>query len=510
MQPEESTNRPRRSRLRRVIARIALALAVVLGITLTVYAVLAIRFYSQSPRPARNFAAELNAPLLEIPEEERAWPVYRAILLKRREIPADFWISEEYISSESPREEVEARKLHELNHHLLADVREASKIPRLGFLLRDEIDPLDYAWYNPFGFERGIKPDVASENPPLGAVHLLHIPELREFARQLADEAIRAAADGDAPLAVENVLAMLRIAEQLRETRFAVVASRSFEIAERAIVVFGQLLAERPQQFTIQDLDRVAAQVAGFAGGGALRPRFEFDRLTVEDVVQRVYTDDGRGDGMLVEFELQSYLPDAPGASGGWGKLLAPITTYRYASRSEALRTFNEFMDRAETECRRPLWDWSDREFQERIAALDGQSPRYMPVTFLTRRISVFYLPAERLIQRRDALLAAIALERFRRERGSWPHALSELVPSHLPNAPTDRFDGRPLRYRVIDGHPLLYSVGADRDDDNGLGHLAAGAWLSDPDGNRSIDAPNGDWILWPSPDEELRSLEVE
>jgi len=212
MPTEVPTNRPRRSRLRRVVARIAVALAVALSIALAFYAVLAIRFYSHSPRLSRNFAAELNAPLLEIPDEERAWPVYRAILLKRREIPAEFWISEEYINSEA-RE----RKLHELNHHLLADVREASKIPRLGFLLRDEIDPADYAWYNPFGFERGVKPALASENPLLLALSVPHVSELREFARQLSVEAIEAAQSGDGPLAVDNVLAMLRIADQLRE-----------------------------------------------------------------------------------------------------------------------------------------------------------------------------------------------------------------------------------------------------------------------------------------------------
>ena len=93
--------------------------------------------------------------------------------------------------------------------------------------------------------------------------------------------------------------------------------------------------------------------------------------------------------------------------------------------------------------------------------------------------------------QQRDAVLVAIALELHHRRSGAWPVSLDELVPDLLPAVPPDRFDGKPLRYRLIVGRPLLYSIGWDRDDDGGKPTAGKGP------GPRRGDA---DWILWQPP----------
>jgi hypothetical protein len=50
-------------------------------------------------------------------------------------------------------------------------------------------------------------------------------------------------------------------------------------------------------------------------------------------------------------------------------------------------------------------------------------------------------------------------------------------VPDLLPAVPPDRYDGKPLRYQLVDGKPLVYSIGSDRDDDAGRApRNAAGA----------------------------------
>jgi hypothetical protein len=63
---------------------------------------------------------------------------------------------------------------------------------------------------------------------------------------------------------------------------------------------------------------------------------------------------------------------------------------------------------------------------------------------------------------------AALATERFRREAGRWPHSLTELVPTYLTVAPTDPFDGQPLRYRRWADGLVIYSIGANGIDDGG------------------------------------------
>jgi hypothetical protein len=62
----------------------------------------------------------------------------------------------------------------------------------------------------------------------------------------------------------------------------------------------------------------------------------------------------------------------------------------------------------------------------------------------------------------------ALAIERFRRERGRLPGELKELTPQFLDAVPTDPFDGAPLRYRLLDRGYIIYSVDADGHDDGG------------------------------------------
>ncbi|NDA67793.1 MAG: hypothetical protein EBY09_14325, partial [Verrucomicrobia bacterium] len=72
---------------------------------------------------------------------------------------------------------------------------------------------------------------------------------------------------------------------------------------------------------------------------------------------------------------------------------------------------------------------------------------------------------------RREMTIAALALERFRRQHGRHPQALKELVPAFVPAVPVDWMDGQPLRYRLnADGTYTLWSIGEDLKDDGGDG----------------------------------------
>ena len=62
----------------------------------------------------------------------------------------------------------------------------------------------------------------------------------------------------------------------------------------------------------------------------------------------------------------------------------------------------------------------------------------------------------------------ALAVERFRLDRGRLPGDLKELTPRFLDAVPTDPFDGAPLRYRRPARGYVVYSVDADGHDDGG------------------------------------------
>ena len=61
-----------------------------------------------------------------------------------------------------------------------------------------------------------------------------------------------------------------------------------------------------------------------------------------------------------------------------------------------------------------------------------------------------------------------VAVERYRVAHGALPDHLNELVPAFLETAPTDPYDGQPLRYRRLSPGFVVYSIGKDLSDDGG------------------------------------------
>lgn len=81
-------------------------------------------------------------------------------------------------------------------------------------------------------------------------------------------------------------------------------------------------------------------------------------------------------------------------------------------------------------------------------------------------------------------ILTAIAVERFRLEKGQIPESLEMLVPTFLDSVPIDIINGQPLKYvRKGEKDYLLYSMGLNGTDDGGY---------------TSKKKDMGDWV-WPS-----------
>ena len=68
-----------------------------------------------------------------------------------------------------------------------------------------------------------------------------------------------------------------------------------------------------------------------------------------------------------------------------------------------------------------------------------------------------------------NCAIMGLAIERYRITNGKWPRKLEELVPEYLTKLPTDPFNGEPLLVGTILGGLVIYSVGPDLQDNNGL-----------------------------------------
>lgn len=65
--------------------------------------------------------------------------------------------------------------------------------------------------------------------------------------------------------------------------------------------------------------------------------------------------------------------------------------------------------------------------------------------------------------------IAACAAERYRMDHGDWPHDLAVLVPTFLKQIPRDPIDGNFLRYRRTSDGVVIYSIGTDQHDNEGV-----------------------------------------
>jgi hypothetical protein len=69
---------------------------------------------------------------------------------------------------------------------------------------------------------------------------------------------------------------------------------------------------------------------------------------------------------------------------------------------------------------------------------------------------------------KRDSADAALAAEHYRHRHGKWPDTLEQLVPEFLPAVPTDAYTGEPLKFVIAADELKVYSVGKDREDNQG------------------------------------------
>ena len=107
----------------------------------------------------------------------------------------------------------------------------------------------------------------------------------------------------------------------------------------------------------------------------------------------------------------------------------------------------------------------------------------------------------DRMNGRREGVLAALAVHRYRLANGDWPTDMIEVAPDHIIELPVDIMNGNSLLLEIDSQGPVIYSVGRDLDDDGGIqtaderGALIPSAQWA---GGSYHTECNGDWIVWP------------
>ena len=488
-----------------------------------IYLALLLRFQWAKPTVTWNYMAEINAQAAAVAPNDRAWPLYREALMKLEPLPEG---AKREFTVSRPGDESwpDLAAYLQRNSKTLELIRQAAARPRLGFRFGDPADrPL-----SEFSHPEAMPSE--SDNPIVVNWRLPHVQQLRDVARLLSADALRASVEGDGNTATADLVAQMRVPEHCRDTAPAILTDLvSLALFNESLETLGEILADRPEAFSDSQLTDLAHCISAVAGGGRLRVRLDGVRATFKDLWQRIYSGDGHGDGHLTAEGFQTLMllwsPPRPGrvpepeeAHGTrWPEeigfhLLGSAATAAIAGRREMSEFCDRLLDEAELAHSMPLWEQKESGVEAELETLRHTRARaihYLPVVLMMPAVGHASVWVEKITQRRDAALVAIALELYRRRKGAWPDRLERLVPDLLPAVPPDRFDGRPLRYRLVDGRAVLYSIGVDRIDDGGrpcessLGDASAWRPAKDVGQVRKDGRDVGDWILWPPVNEE-------
>lgn len=482
-------------------------LAALLALLVLAYAWSAARFHFDQPRIARDYLAELNEPARGIPEQDRAWPMYRRAVLMLPALPEEL---ERSWPPEGPESPAWAAAMEYLGACAPAIelVHAGAAAPALGV----EVSRLpDQELAAHAARLKGQAPPppavVADEGPVLYSVLLPHLGELRKLSRLLLFEARAASAAGEGRRFEAAIDSITSVAEHSREQPLLIAQLVSLAIHASANEEVGRMLRDNPGLLDDAALVRLAHRL----GAPMFTIRFDTERMGFDDFMQHAYSDDGRGGGRLTAKGLRSFEGVGVELSPGTA-VLGPAMAMIAADRRATSDLYHRMMDRMQTQVGRPLWEWENLDFEGDLERLGGPlaRQRHYFTFLLIPALERSGVAAAQTSQVRDATVTAIALELYRRRHGEWPSSLGELTPSFLPTVPRDQFTGGPIGYVLGETGPVIYSVGADRKDDGGravdgiarnasewipLSRVAEQLLKRNPRDN--ID---GDWLLWPRP----------
>lgn len=460
-----------------------------IALLLLVYAFAWIRFTTGEVKVTRNPAAQLNAPILATPESDRAWPILRRAVLSSDPL------SDELHKAWPPKpgDPMWDEAVLWLEHHQkqLDVIRSATSLPCFGAFYTAEEDAGLIA-RNP----DSKPPGPAVDNPHVLKWSLTFLGTARHITRWLRGDAALAASRGHHALAMQDVLACLRLAKLLAGEVPVIQHLVAIAVASSAGQALGEALIIHPGLFTEQELaelDRTVVDCSPIL----LRVPLDFESSHIDDLAQRFFTDDGNGDGRINSDGYRA-MTAMSGGTSSTDRVSAPFISLRF-SRKSILAERDELFRVARETIATPRWKRLDsptgdvNKLGELRPARDSLPFAQLMAPAIAKSISAH----DQIAQFLDGVRLLIAAERYRLRHGEPPASTESIDSDLLAGMPTDLSDGKPLRLRIRDSWLVIYSIGGDCRDDGGvpcLGRSPFDAFTKRP-------PVSGDYILFPAVD---------
>ncbi|MDI9402493.1 MAG: hypothetical protein QM516_01350, partial [Limnohabitans sp.] len=267
---------------------------------------------------------------------------------------------------------------------------------------------------------------------------------LVDIASMLQIDARHAAQRGDGRRAVEDLEAVWGVTEQLLEnpsmpTELTAAMDRKWIWED-----VRNLVTTWPQAFDGEALDRLEA-LALAVGEGPVPIGLDFARWELDETLERMFTDDGGGDGRALTVPALHWLDDSYGILGGSREinptvafLAGPLVWAVMSTRQEMKALFEAAIAEREAEMKQHPADWKPLAVPPR--SLVDPGPTIVAGHAAALRTALARVA--RGVRERDGARIAIAAERFRRAEGREPTSVVELVPKYLREVPRDPTSG--------------------------------------------------------------------
>ncbi|MFM9996639.1 MAG: hypothetical protein ACKVU4_12675 [Phycisphaerales bacterium] len=321
---------------------------------------------------------------------------------------------------------------------------------------------------------RPIRPDGR------GRLFFMMIPELskmRNLARMQRDRMVIAAESGDwADLAAayDQTLALARIA-----------GGQGWLIDYLVGVAIEQLAHHHMSASLVQSPPTDAAIIRAMldALDRQTQPPVELalrgERVLLGDSIQWLHTDNGRGSGRLLFADFQRAMTVSGGAArtGVLTALgntrLGNIAGFAFASKAQTIKKADEYFEGILRLAREPLTNRTAEVFD--AATFESTIPgRYIMLKTFLPAVSSTLRSDELIRVRRAGTRALLHVDLFRIEHARPPESLDELAAGIAPELLIDPLNAKRFGYRKLAAPDqfgrtyLLYSIGADREDNGG------------------------------------------
>ena len=301
------------------------------------------------------------------------------------------------------------------------------------------------------------------------------LSEYRKMARRLAAAIMWRTHEGDVPGAFDDSVLLLRLGRNLEGKGMLI---------EQLVGVAVEHLGWQAVTTVVARVDvppnmllRLQRTLEEISANGTLPITVSGEKVFWYDYVQRTFTDDGKGGGRMLPLGA----PLVMSRSQDWIRGFVA----GYPDRSEALAIIEGYFKQGEDNAARTPWELHQQEPQSHQK--DKHFLRSMMLEILVPAHARTGQMAWRLRARRSAVVTILALKRWQLAKGEYPESLDELVAEkYLAALPQDPYSDAELKYERRGDDFVLYSLGADFDDDGGQDNQ----WGEGEGG--------GDRVFWP------------